>query len=100
MAAIVQFQTQLSYRQVADLARQLPPRDKQKLAKLLAKESEQTTDNKPETKLDPAPISLEDQLSPAQHKTWANIKQGFEELKLVQEGKIEARPLADLLNEL
>ncbi len=96
MAAIVQFQTQLTYRQVADLARQLPVRDKKKLAKLLAKETE-----KPISDPDQSTLTLaEEQLTPAQRKTWKNIKQGFEELKLMQQGKMEMRPLADLLNEL
>ncbi len=35
MPAAVQFQTQLTYQQVAQLVRQLPAKDKQKLAKLL-----------------------------------------------------------------
>lgn len=99
MPATVQFQTQLTYHQVADLARQLPLRDKQKLAKLLAKETKEI--EKPVADAtETAPRSLEDQLTPAQRKTWANIKQGFEELKLMREGKMETRSLADVLNEL
>lgn len=41
-----------------------------------------------------------EQLSPAQKATWDNVKQGFEELKMVEEGKIKTRPLQDLINEL
>lgn len=42
----------------------------------------------------------EAQLTPAQRKTWANIKKGFEELKLVEQGKLQTRPLQDLLDEI
>jgi uncharacterized protein YpbB len=45
-------------------------------------------------------ISLEDELTPAQKKTWKNIKKGFEEMKMVEAGKMKARPIQDLLNEL
>ena len=45
-------------------------------------------------------ISLEDELTPSQKKTWATIKEGFEEMKMVEAGKINARPIQDLLNEL
>lgn len=45
-------------------------------------------------------VSLEDELTTAQKKTWKNIKQGFEEMKLVEQGKIKARPIQYLLNEL
>ena len=44
--------------------------------------------------------SLEDQLSPEQKKTWQNIKQGFIELKMIEEGKLKSRPIQELLNEL
>ena len=49
--------------------------------------------------VEPAP-SLEDQLSPGQKKTWENIKQGFVELKMEEEGKLKFRPVQDLINEL
>ena len=42
----------------------------------------------------------EAQLTPAQCKTWANIKKGFEELKLVEQGKMQTRPASDFLAEL
>jgi hypothetical protein len=45
-------------------------------------------------------ISLEDELTPSQKKTWATIKRGFEELKMVEAGTLKARPLKDLLDEL
>jgi uncharacterized protein YpbB len=45
-------------------------------------------------------VSLEDELTPAQKKTWKNIKKGFEEMKMVEAGKMKARPIQDLLNEL
>jgi hypothetical protein len=44
--------------------------------------------------------TLEDQLNPEQKKTWQNIKQGFEELKLHEEGKLDFRPIEDLIDEL
>jgi len=49
--------------------------------------------------VEPAP-SLEDQLTPGQMETWKNIKQGFIELKLMEEGKIKSRPIQELLDEL
>ncbi len=42
----------------------------------------------------------EARLTPAQRKTWANIKKGFEELKLVEQGKLQTRPASDFLAEL
>jgi hypothetical protein len=49
--------------------------------------------------VEPAP-SLEDQLTPGQMETWKNIKQGFIELKLSEEGKLTFRPIEELINEL
>lgn len=43
---------------------------------------------------------LEAQLTPSQKKTWKNIKQGFEELKLVEQGKMKPIPAEDFLKEL
>ena len=45
-------------------------------------------------------ISLEDELSPSQKETWATIKEGFEEMKLVEAGIKQSRPLKDVINEL
>ncbi|AQG82137.1 hypothetical protein [Spirosoma montaniterrae] len=84
MAATIQ----LSYRQVADLARQLPASEKRKLARQLVKEVEQED------------RSVEDTLTPAQRKTWNTIKQGFAELKQYKEGKLKTRSLKEVLNEL
>ena len=44
--------------------------------------------------------SLENQLTPSQKKTWAIIKRGFEEMKLVEAGKKKSRPIKELLDEL
>jgi len=44
--------------------------------------------------------SLEEQLTPGQMETWKNIKQGFVELKMMEEGKLKARPIQELLDEL
>lgn len=90
MSANVQFQTRLTYKQVAELVRQLPINDKRRLAKLLEKEN---AIQHPE-------LLDESNLTPLQRKTVANIRQGFKELKLMKEGKLQARPLSDLLNEL
>ena len=49
--------------------------------------------------VEPTP-TLEEQLTPEQKEIWANVKQGFVELKLAEEGKIEFRPIEELLNEL
>ncbi len=86
MAATIQ----LSYRQVADLARQLPANEKRKLARQLTKEAEQEM----------PPATTEETLTPAQRKTWKTIKRGFEELKLYREGKLKTRSLEEVLNEL
>jgi hypothetical protein len=45
-------------------------------------------------------VSLEDELTPGQKKTWKNIKRGFEEMKLVETGIIKVRPIQELLDEL
>lgn len=83
----------ITFDQLARLASQLPPADKRRLAKKLEEEASQEEINgeKP---------SAESQLTPAQRKTWKNIRQGFEELKQIKEGKMQARPLKDLLDEL
>jgi hypothetical protein len=45
-------------------------------------------------------ISLENESTPSQKKTWAIIKEGFEEMKLVEAGIKQSRPLKDVINEL
>jgi len=44
--------------------------------------------------------TLEDQLTTEQKETWNNVKQGFVELKMAEEGKLKPRPVQDLINEL
>ena len=83
----------ITFDQLARLASQLPPADKRRLAKKLEQEAsrEEVREDKP---------SAESQLTPAQRKTWKNIKQGFTELEQIRAGKLQARPLKDLLDEL
>lgn len=45
-------------------------------------------------------VSLENELTPAQKKTWKNIKQGFEEMKMVEAGKMKTTSGKDFLKEL
>jgi uncharacterized protein YpbB len=45
-------------------------------------------------------ISLEDELTPAQKKTWATVKKGFEDLKMIEQGKMKTTPARDFLQEL
>jgi len=44
--------------------------------------------------------SPEEQLSVEQKEIWDNVKQGFVELKMIEEGKIKPRPLQELLDEI
>ena len=44
--------------------------------------------------------TLEEQLSPEQKEVWENVKQGFIELKMMEEGKLKSRPIQELLDEL
>ena len=46
------------------------------------------------------PQTSEEQLTAEQKQTWSNIKQGFVELKMAEEGKLEFRPIQELINEL
>ena len=45
-------------------------------------------------------ISLEDELTPSQKKTWATVKKGFEDLKMIEQGKMKTTPGKDFLQEL
>ena len=45
-------------------------------------------------------ISLEDELTPAQKKTWKIVKKGFEDLKMIEEGKMKTTPAREFLQEL
>ncbi|MCO5950842.1 MULTISPECIES: hypothetical protein [Mucilaginibacter] len=44
--------------------------------------------------------TAEEQLTSEQREIWNNVKQGFVELKMVEEGKLKDRPLQELLDEL
>ena len=44
--------------------------------------------------------TLEDQLTPEQKETWKNVKQGFVELRMAEEGKLKFRPIQELINDL
>ena len=46
------------------------------------------------------PVGKEDTLTPEQKETWHNIKAGFEELKMVDNEKLNARPIQALLDSL
>lgn len=88
----------ITFNELAKLASQLPPADKRRLAGKL----EQETDHQ-ETKTANEP-SAEPQLTPAQRKTWKNIRQnirqGFEELQRIRDGKAQAQSSDDYLTEL
>ena len=45
-------------------------------------------------------ISLEDELTPAQKKTWKIVKKGFEDLEMIEQGKMKTTPARDFLQEL
>lgn len=45
-------------------------------------------------------ISLEDELVPSQKKTWVTVKKGFEDLKMIEQGKMKTTPARDFLQEL
>lgn len=46
------------------------------------------------------PRTAEDQLSQGQRETCDNIRQGFEELKMAEEGKLKFRPVKELMDKL
>ena len=45
-------------------------------------------------------VSLEDELTPGQKKTWKTTKKGFEDLKMIEQGKMKTTPARDFLKEL
>jgi uncharacterized protein YpbB len=45
-------------------------------------------------------VSLEDELTPSQKKTWATVKKGFEDLKMIEQGKMKTTPAREFLQEL
>lgn len=46
------------------------------------------------------PLSLEDELTPSQKEVWENIKAGFKEYQMIEQGHSKARPVKFLLDEL
>ena len=70
---------QLTVKQLTELAKQLPKKERMKLATALAKEEEEF-------------ITKEEVV--------AKIKEGLEEVKLYKAGKIELRSAREFLNEL
>lgn len=50
--------------------------------------------------VDPVTQSVEDTLTPEQKETWQNVKTGFEDMKLVEQGKLKTRPVQALFDEL
>lgn len=45
-------------------------------------------------------VKVESKPSPYKQEVMDNIKQGFEEVKLIEQGKIAGRPIEELLKEL
>jgi hypothetical protein len=45
-------------------------------------------------------VSLEDELTPSQKETWAIVKKGFEDLKMIEQGKMKTTPAREFLQEL
>ena len=82
MRAILNVNTniQLNFNQIASLAKQLPKKQKAKLASILAKETDEEEITKAELV--------------------ARIKEGLEEVKLYKEGKIKFQSARELLDEL
>ena len=82
MRAVLNVNTniQLNFNQIANLAKQLPKKQKAKLATILAKETDEEEITKAELV--------------------ARIKEGLEEVKLYKEGKIKFQSARELLNEL
>ncbi|MFN8344234.1 MAG: hypothetical protein U0X91_04490 [Spirosomataceae bacterium] len=83
MEAILNFNIPLSINELAELIReQLPVKDRLKLAQLLGADDPETDDE------------------PSQEQLVAELKQAVHELKLVKQGKMKARPVKELLDEL
>ena len=43
---------------------------------------------------------IESVMSPHKRKIWRDIKEGLNDVKLIEEGKLKAKPLKELLDEL
>lgn len=97
MALAVTINTRITFNQLVQLTNQLSPAEKRRLAKLLEKEATQ-----PEafTSPDTTTTPLEAQLTANQGKTWATIKQGFDDLQQIREGKQKTQSADDFLKEL
>ena len=76
----VDINIRLNFNQIANLAKQLPQKQRAKLATILAIETEEVEITKTELV--------------------ARIKEGLEEVKLYQEGKIKFQSARELLDEL
>jgi hypothetical protein len=83
MRAVLNINTnvQLNFKQIAELAKQLPKPQKVKLATILTKETEE-----------------EDTMTKAE--LVARIKEGLEEVKLYKEGKVKFQSAREFLDEL
>ncbi len=83
MEATLNFNIPLSINELAQLIReQLPVSDRLKLAQLLGNDEPESDDE------------------PTQEQLVAEIKQAVHELNLVKQGKMKARPVKELLDEL
>jgi hypothetical protein len=45
-------------------------------------------------------LVLESKLTPAKLKIWGNIKEGFKEVELIEQGKLKAKSAKEFLSEL
>ena len=45
-------------------------------------------------------LELEAKLTPSKRKIWGSIKEGLNEVELIEQGKIKAKPAKEFLNEL
>ena len=83
MEATLNFNIPLSINELAQLIReQLPAGDRLKLAQLLGADEPESNDE------------------PTQEQLVAEIKQAVHEINLVKQGKMKARPVKELLDEL
>ena len=83
MKAVLNINTnvQLNFNQIAHLAKQLPRKQKSKLASILEKD-------------------IQEEEFITKSELVARIKEGLEEVKLYKQGKVEFQSARELLNEL
>lgn len=83
MKAVLNINTnvQLNFSQIAQLAKQLPRKQKSKLASILEKD-------------------IQEEEFITKSELVARIKEGLEEVKLYKQGKVEFQSARELLNEL